>query len=93
MTQVAPVSIRVPEAVASRELCTGSIPMLQLVKVCFSLVFIFPLLPLLLSLPFLLMTAIDTQVLGEKKDPEFLPISLILAQPTPNTSLISLISG
>lgn len=59
MMQLTLVNVRV---LASQELCTGSIPMLQTVKVCFSLLFIFPLVPLLysLSLLFLFMTAIDT---------------------------------
>lgn len=49
-------------AVASQELCTGSILMLLLFKVCFYLLFISPLLPLLysLSILFLFMPAIDT---------------------------------
>lgn len=90
-------------AVASQELwvtslykCTNSFPIIQLVNsLLLSSLHFFPLLLLLPSLPplFLFMTVIDAWVLEDRRDLELVPISLTLAQPTPNMSLIPLISG
>lgn len=76
--------------------CTNSFPIIQLVNsLLLSSLHFFPLLLLLPSLPplFLFMTVIDAWVLEDRRDLELVPISLTLAQPTPNMSLIPLISG